>query len=155
MKKFGYTTIPDWMLELGLRTPEVICFAVIFGFSQDGESTFKGSRKYLAWKMCVKDVKSVDAALLKLLKSGLIEKKLAERNGVKTPEYSICADYLRKENSMGCGETGYGRENFHIPNPNFHAGGMEKTDTIENNRNNKKNILFSMKKNGAETIIDL
>lgn len=155
MAKSGYTTIPDWMLELGLRTSEAICLAVIFGFSQDGESTFKGSRKYLAWKMCVKNLKSVDAALLKLLNSGLIEKKLAVHNGVKTPEYSISASCLRKTNSRGCVKTGYGRENLHTPSPNFHAGGVQKTDTKEINRNKKEISLFPLKRKKAETIIEL
>ena len=38
MSEKGYTTIPDWMLSLDLDIYEVIILAVIYGFSQDGES---------------------------------------------------------------------------------------------------------------------
>ena len=50
MELKGYTNIPDWMLSLDLDVYETIILAVIFGFSQDGESTFAGSLKYLCKK---------------------------------------------------------------------------------------------------------
>ena len=43
MEHTGYTNIPDWMLSYDLDIYETIILAVIYGFSQDGESTFKGS----------------------------------------------------------------------------------------------------------------
>ena len=50
MELKGYTNIPDWMLSLDLDVYETIILAVIYGFSQDGESTFAGSLKYLCQK---------------------------------------------------------------------------------------------------------
>ena len=48
MELRGYTNIPDWMLAFDLDVYETIIYAVIYGFSQDGTSTFSGSQKYLA-----------------------------------------------------------------------------------------------------------
>lgn len=104
MGKMGYTTILGWMYALELKLAETVCLAVIFGFSQDGESTFKGSRKYLAKRMCVKDRKTVDAALSKLCGLNLIEKMPVERNGVKSPEYRVTPHCLELAVSFGYGK---------------------------------------------------
>lgn len=104
MGKMGYTTILGWMYVLGLKLAETVCLAIIFGFSQDGESTFKGSRKYLAKRLCVKDRKTVDAALSKLCGLNLIEKMPVERNGVKSPEYRVTPHCLELAVSLGYGK---------------------------------------------------
>ena len=49
MKDGQYYQISGWMgKRLGLRGNDLICFAIIYGFSMDGESQFKGNLTYLA-----------------------------------------------------------------------------------------------------------
>lgn len=87
IKDTNYITIQGWMInELKLKGNELIIYAVIYGFSQDGEQKFTGSLQYLA------DVTlSTKQGVLKNLKS-LCEKGLLGReekiiNGVKFVEY--------------------------------------------------------------------
>ena len=45
----AYIAIQDWMIsDLQLKGNELLTYALIYGFSQDGESEFKGSLKYLS-----------------------------------------------------------------------------------------------------------
>lgn len=49
IKNENYLTIQGWMInELGLKGNELICFAVIYGFSQTIGQDFTGSYQYLA-----------------------------------------------------------------------------------------------------------
>lgn len=95
MELKGYTNIPDWMLSLDLDVYETIILAVIFGFSQDGDSTFSGSQNYLALKAKCSRSK-VARALPKLVTMGLIEKIDKDVRGVKLCEYRVCPV------AMGC-----------------------------------------------------
>lgn len=81
-----YTAIQDWMLDLKLDVWETIAYAVIFGFSQDGESTFTGSLAYLSRKMMCSRAKTINA-LKHLVELGLVQKISIIRNGVKFCEY--------------------------------------------------------------------
>ena len=84
----GYTNIPDWMLSLDLDVYETIILAVIYGFSQDGESTFAGSLKYLCQKAkCSR--RKVTMVLPKLVEMGLIIKIDKEVRGVHLCEYRV------------------------------------------------------------------
>lgn len=84
----GYTTIPDWMLNLDLDVHETIILAVIHGFSQDGESTFKGSWKYLAGKAkCSR--RKVANTLVSLVEKKFIEKIDIDIRGIHLCEYKV------------------------------------------------------------------
>lgn len=74
------------MLDLKLDVWETIAYAVIFGFSQDGESTFTGSLAYLSRKMMCSRAKTI-SALKHLVELGLVKKISIVRNGVKFCEY--------------------------------------------------------------------
>lgn len=87
----GYTNIPDWMLTLDLDVYETIILAVIYGFSQDGDSTFKGSQKYLSEKAkCSK--RKVATALVSLVEKRLVEKIDINVRGIHLCEYKT-TDY--------------------------------------------------------------
>lgn len=85
-----YTVIPGWTKRLGLSLVEKVVYSVIYGFSQDEDSTFHGSRSYLA-DICECSVDTIDRALKKLLSLGLITKKEKLLGGVKFCEYSVAA----------------------------------------------------------------
>lgn len=102
----GYTTIPDWMLDLGLDIYETVILAVIYGFSQDGTSTFCGSQNYLARKaQCTR--RKVINALATLVDKGLLEKIDKDVRGVKLCEYRVCTSFT------GCECHSQGVNNVH------------------------------------------
>jgi len=52
----NYIAIADWMVtDLNLNSRELLTYAIIYGFSQDGESCFSGSLSYLAAWLNVSD----------------------------------------------------------------------------------------------------
>ena len=84
----GYTLIQDWMLNLPLSYREIAIYAIIYGFSQDGESRFEGSLGYLASKTkATRD--TARTALRKLVDEGLIERTIMNRNGVEFHTYKV------------------------------------------------------------------
>ena len=99
----NYITIKAFMVnELHLSGNELIVYAVIYGFSQDGSSWFTGSRKYLAaW--CQTSEKSVTHNLKKLLDAGLIEKRTHYERGCTINDYRAIRTARRRgeETSLG------------------------------------------------------
>lgn len=88
MELKGYTNIPDWMLSFDLDVYETIILAVIFGFSQDGDSSFSGSQRYLASKAkCTR--RKVVSALQHLTAEGYIIKQDVDIRGIHLCEYKM------------------------------------------------------------------
>lgn len=74
VKDNNFIAIQGWMrTKLNLKGNELLIYALIYGFSQDGESRFKGTRKYIAdWCGC--SLNTVDRALSSLVNKGLLAK---------------------------------------------------------------------------------
>ena len=73
MKNNSYVTILGWMTELNLKGNELIVYAIIYGFSQDSESYFHGSIKYLSeWT-------GTSSECISYILKGLVEKGLLEK----------------------------------------------------------------------------
>lgn len=74
VKDTNFIAIQGWMRnQLNLKGNELLIYALIYGFSQDGNSSFKGSRKYIAeWCGCSLD--TVDRSLGSLINKGLLTK---------------------------------------------------------------------------------
>ena len=87
VRKENYIHIPGWAVcELGLKGNELLIYAIIFGFSQEENQTFKGSQRYLAdWTNST--TRSVRENLKSLVKKGFIGKIERFENGVKFCEY--------------------------------------------------------------------
>ena len=81
----NFITLQGWMVsELNLKGNELLVFAIIHGFSQDGESQFNGSLQYLAnW------TNSTKQGVLKNLKS-LIEKGYIIKNEIVKGSFKFC-----------------------------------------------------------------
>lgn len=92
MNKLTFTAIQDWMYDLGLDLYGTVAYAVVFGFSQDGESTFKGSLAYLGRKMMCSRSKVI-RTLKDMVEKGLLQKIEITRNGVKFCEYRAIVPY--------------------------------------------------------------
>lgn len=130
VKRENFITIQGWMVsDLKLKGNELLVYAIIYGFTQDGESRFTGSLKYLAdWTNSSKQ--GVTNCLKSLCEKELITKTDKVINGVKFCEYhSTNLDTVYKK--VGC------------PIQESCIGGIQKSlpnnITIYNNSNNQDN----------------
>ena len=96
IKNENFIVIQGFMInELDLKGNELIIYAIIYGFSQDGENKYTGSLNYLAnWTNSTKQ--GVLKSLKSLVDKGYIFKEEKYINGVKFCEY-----YTTKFNGGG------------------------------------------------------
>ena len=99
MKDNTYLVIQSWMVtDLKLSGNDLMVYAIIYGFSQDGESRFTGSLQYLAdW--CNATKAGIQKNLKNLIDLGLIEKYESFKNNIKFCEYS-CIPYNKVAHPM-------------------------------------------------------
>lgn len=96
MKNENFITIQGWMVnELGLSGNELICFALIYGFSQNEESEFSGSLSYVAESLNMTK-ENARKVLLRLVEKGLVNGHGEVTHGIKLCHYSV-----NKETAMG------------------------------------------------------
>lgn len=89
IKDNNFIAIQGWMrTRLNLKGNELLIYALIYGFSQDGNSRFTGSRKYIAeWCGCSLD--TVDRSLSSLVGKGLLAKyPHTDQNGSRVVDYA-------------------------------------------------------------------
>lgn len=109
IKNEQFVVIQGYMInDLGLKGAELMAYAVINGFSQDGESEYTGSAQYLA-EWCGIQRRQLMNVLSSLVEKGLIIKRDIEKNGVKFCHYSVNKNYKNDsdENCMGCAKITY------------------------------------------------
>lgn len=126
MQSSAYVVIQGWMCnELELKGNELLIFAMIYGFSQDGETWFYGSRNYIASTFNI-SLPTVDKAIDSLESKNLIERVLVDdaKSG-RHYEYSVC-----KETLQGVVKKLYG-------------GSKETLLNNTNNKTNSKNRVLS------------
>lgn len=88
IKDENYFQVSGWMLNrLQLKGSELYVYAIIYGFTQDGESWFTGSRQYIADFIGCSSKRTVDNCLENLVNKGLLEKRELTQNGVKFCHY--------------------------------------------------------------------
>ena len=96
MKNDNYITILGWMVnELQLSGNELVLYALIYGFSQDGKSKFKGAMKYLADSLGISK-QSVLELLKKLVERNYVKKYEIGKSGNKKCDYDVNFDLLKK-----------------------------------------------------------
>lgn len=101
MENKGYTLIQDWMLELPLSLVETMVYAVIYGFSQDGATSYRGSLAYLARK-CKVSKDTTRRALTRLVELKFIERIERNMNGVIFNDYRTMQVPLANCNPSPC-----------------------------------------------------
>lgn len=118
MKNKNYITILGWMVnELSLSGNDLICYAVIYGFSQD-DNFWEGSQSYLSDWLGVSRRTVIDI-LKRLISNGLIAKQEYEVNNVKFCKYKAIVP-----NTIGCEDSA--------------QGGSEDSAHDNNNKNKNK-----------------
>lgn len=168
VKNEHYITIQEFMVnDLELSGNELIAYALIYGFSQDGESYFKGSLSYVAkWLNCSKA--TACTILNKLADDGFLEKKEKNVNGVRLCDYTAypidekalneikekkkerkekekAERYAKKLNTPSKNHKGYSK-NLNRRSKNLN-GGIQKTLT-----HNTTDILDDMKDENIDDI---
>ena len=121
VKDENYYQISGWMLnKLHLTGISLNVFAIIYGFTQDGESEFSGSRQYLC-DFTGTTKPTIDKALKELCESKFIVKISETKNNVTFNKYKANLDYITnfigsKESLLGSKETLYGGGKESLPN---------------------------------------
>mgnify|MGYP002762549382 CR=1 FL=1 len=115
-----YVNIQSFMVnELHLSGNALIIYAVIYGFSQDGDSWFTGSRSYLAaW--CQASKSTVSRNLETLCADGLIERRERTESGVLLVDYRVVRG---TQNEQWCTQNEQGGV------PKMGTGGVPKMGT--------------------------
>lgn len=117
LREDNYVHIAGWMYMLGLdKLNELIAFAIVHGFSQDGETKYKGGLSYIA-ELLMCDKRTAMRVMTSLEEKGLIEKTQKEINGVKFNRYSVPAGVVKICHQWCQNVTG-GSENLSHKNTN-------------------------------------
>lgn len=136
MENNGFIVIQGWMVnELSLSGNELICYALIFGFSQDGESEFKGSQSYVAKSLGVTR-ENARRILKRLVDNGYIIKRDEDINGVKFCRYS---SNMNKVSQMMQGASKQCRGSIKTEHNNINNNIDKETISLNNKDIEKKN----------------
>lgn len=93
----NFYTVLGWMLNvLDLKGNELIVFAIIYSFSQDGESEFTGSLTFMQTFANIKSHNTVTGILKALTEKDLIIRRDYVRDNVKRVAYKANLDYIDK-----------------------------------------------------------
>ena len=96
MKNENFITVQGWMInELKLSGNELILYALIYGFSQDGKSRFKGAMQYLADSLRISKWSTL-RLLKELVKKDYIKKYKSGTKGHEKCDYGINSEKIKK-----------------------------------------------------------
>lgn len=88
VKDENYYTIQGWMINrLGLKGIQLSLYAIIYGFSQDGENEYRGRTQYLCDFTGGTSKPTVLKALQELVDKGYLKKREEFINGVRFVRY--------------------------------------------------------------------
>lgn len=140
----NYIVILDFMVrDLKLKGSELLVYALIYGFSQDGESKYYGSRRYIAdWFNC--SLPTIDKALNGLLEKDIIIKHEEVINGVKFNRFSASKETLQgiKKLYRGSKETLHNNNIYNTRKENNISKDIFKRKFFENEHLNNLFIEF-------------
>lgn len=104
IKPENYFVVHGWMRErLKLKGNELMVYAIVYGFSQDGESTFCGSCSYIMDWLGISRTTAI-AALHGLTERGLLIKEDRVERGMKFVDYRYNPDSELFKNCTPCTE---------------------------------------------------
>lgn len=94
IKAENYINIQGWMVtKLKLKGNALLIYAIIYGFSQDGESLYTGTQGYLAeWISSSKE--TVRKTLNDLVEKNYVIKIVEDISNVQFYRYKVNAEYV-------------------------------------------------------------
>lgn len=91
----NFYTVIGWMLNvLELKGTELVVFAIIYSFSQDGESEFTGSLSYMQTFANIKSQNTVMTNLKALQEKNYILKREYMKDNVRRVAYRVNFEYV-------------------------------------------------------------
>ena len=109
VKPENYVMVQGWMrTELDLKGNDLFLYAMIYGFTQDGETEFSGSLRYMQEWLGVGSKHTVLDALERLHQKGYIKKRTSVENGIKR-SYYVAAQRGSAEIALGSAKTAPGQ----------------------------------------------
>lgn len=94
IKDRNYYQVSGWMInQLGLSGRELHAYAIIYGFTQDGETEFNGSLNYIMEWLGTSSFHTALRAINALIDKGLITKRQTTIKGVKSNYYKAVLPY--------------------------------------------------------------
>lgn len=115
-----YITIQQEMRDdLGLKGNELIVFAFLNGYSQEGQGCYYGSLAHLQRVCGIASRQTAIDVLKSLMAKGYISKTENQFNGIKVVSYSVCPKVGQDVQKMdrGCPENGHNnKEDININN---------------------------------------
>lgn len=103
----NYITVPGFaIVELGLSGNELLCYSLIYGFTQDKETEFRGSLNYVASALNVTK-QNAKKIIDRLIDRGLVDKREMFFSGVKFCHY-VANRYGVAEKATGRYQNGNG-----------------------------------------------
>lgn len=148
IKDENYVSIQGWMINsLKLKGNELIIYALIYGFTQDGEQWFEGSRQYLA-EWCNSTKRGVQKNLKTLVEKGYLIKEDVVINNVKFCKYKSNLDVIHSSKqsyptmeqsspTQGTKFTGGSEQSYPPPREQSSPNNIN-INNIDNNIDNKK-----------------
>lgn len=101
IKNENFILIQGWMINnLKLSGNDLLVYAIIYGFTQDGEQWFEGSRSYLG-EWCNSTKQGIQKNLKRLVESNLILKKETFINNVKFCKYKANPEHTPQKEKNG------------------------------------------------------
>jgi len=129
MKDNNYIVIQGWMVnKLKLSGNDLMVYAIIYGFSQDKESKYEGSGKYIADSLGISR-RAVTNILNDLVKAGYLKKFERTERNLKFCDYQAAPEFFPKDSKEG--DNG-GMENSSIGGKNLPSEGMENSSIPRN-----------------------
>ncbi len=130
-----YITIQQEMRdELGLKGNELLVFAFINGYSQEGQGCYYGSLANLQRVCGIASRQTATDVLKALIAKGYISKTEHVINGVKVISYSVCPKIGQVVQKMdnGCPKSGHNnKEDIYINSLSINGRGRFQKPTIE------------------------
>lgn len=147
LKDENYYVIHGWMInKLGLKGVALSVYAIIYGFSQDGENEFTGSVQYLCDFCGASSRTTITKALNDLVERKLLFKKETFINGVQFNRYRANIEII------------WGVQNLDRGCPEIEQGGVQKMDRgcpeIEHNNKEYKKDNINNNNNIYSAVIE-
>ncbi len=134
VKPDNYVMLLGWMrTELNLKGNELNLYAIIYGFTQDGETEFSGSIRYMQEWLGAESKQTVLNTLEKLMEKGLVQKRTEVENGVKRNYYRASLRGSPKIRLPGPKFRPGVVQNLDHPSPNFRPNNIEDNIVIYDN----------------------
>ena len=143
IKRENYINIQGWMItDLNLKGNDLLIYAIIYGFTQDGQQWFEGSRQYLA-EWCNSTKRGISKNLDSLTEKGYIIKEEQVINNVKFCKYKSNLDKLTPVNKV------------HQGGEQSSSGGGEQSSPNNIDIYNIENNIYKKEKNSKKEKISL